>query len=176
MDYVAPAFTVLAQSTISEGDEPFPACLKHLRRLYPEVYGPLVFPTEASFGWAPACREFNLGEDGVRLDGDSISKNRFIELGAYAGRFKNLSPITSGTNNPIPNLTTAYLDTPSVGPMPEPLEYDHSQTKTGGFHHTRLTIPPYFPFVKILGLPARLHPTSGGGTSVSDQWGDTSVS
>ena len=26
-------------------------------------------------------------------------------------------------NNPSPNLTTVYLDTPLVGPTPEPLEY-----------------------------------------------------
>ena len=38
-DYVAPASTVLTQSTVVEGDELFPALLAHLRRRYPEFYG-----------------------------------------------------------------------------------------------------------------------------------------
>ena len=49
--YVAPASTLLAQSMVAEGGEIFPALLAHLRRLYPEVYGPAV-----STGWAPDRR------------------------------------------------------------------------------------------------------------------------
>ena len=52
-DYVGPASTILPQSVITKGDELFPACLKHLRRLYPEVYGPGVQPLEVSLGQAP---------------------------------------------------------------------------------------------------------------------------
>ena len=55
-DYVAPASTVLDQSAIAEGEKIFPAVLYHLRRLYPEVYGPAVFLV-----LAPVCREFPLG-------------------------------------------------------------------------------------------------------------------
>ena len=46
--YVAPAFTVLAQSAVAEGGDLFPVLLAYLRRLYPEVYGPVV-----SMGKAP---------------------------------------------------------------------------------------------------------------------------
>ena len=48
------------------------------------------------------------------------SVNSSFKLGAYAGRLANLN--LAGINNPIPNLTTVYLDTPLVGPTPEPLE------------------------------------------------------
>ena len=82
----------------------------------------------------PARREFHLREDGVGLDGSSINNNRFSELGAYACRFNNLSPSTASMNNPSPKLTHAYLDTPPVGPTPEPLEYapPSYQNRTGG--------------------------------------------
>ena len=39
-------------------------------------------------------------------------------------------------NNPISNLTTTYLDTPPVGPTPDPLEHAHPQTSTIVFQHT----------------------------------------
>ena len=51
--------------------------------------------------------------------GASVSTS--FNLGAYAGRLDNLNLM--GIKNPSPNLTTVYLDTPLVGPAPEPLEY-----------------------------------------------------
>ena len=85
--YVAPESTVLVQSAIAEGDELFPACQKHLQRLYPEVYIPVVRPAEVSLGWAPAHRDLHLGEDVLVLDRVNLSINSFSELGAYAGGF-----------------------------------------------------------------------------------------
>ena len=64
-----------------------------------------------------------------------------IELGTYMGRFTNHK--LSGMNNPIPNLTTVYLDTPLVGPTPKPLEYVPSPGR--------------------LGQPSRYPPSSTGG-------------
>ena len=84
---MAHVFIVLAQSTIAEGDKLFPACLKHLRRLYPEVYSPAV-----SLGRAPARRDFHLGEDGTGLSKGTLIINSFRELGAYAVIFNNISP------------------------------------------------------------------------------------
>ena len=57
------------------------------------------------------------------------SVNSSIELGAYTGRLDYL--ILSGINKPNPNLTTVYLDTPLVGPTPEPLEYVPSPGRLG---------------------------------------------
>ena len=111
--YVAPASTLPAQSVVAEGDELFPALLAHLRRIYPEVYS-----TAVVTGWGPEPRDFQIGEGGVLSDGISVHVS--IKLGAYAGRFTNLN--LAGMNNPRPNLTTVYLDTPLVGPTPEPLE------------------------------------------------------
>ena len=95
-DYVAPKSTVFAQSAIAEQDELFPEILKHLRRLYPEVYGPAV-----SLGWAPAFRHFHLGYYGAGLSGGNLLNNRFSELGACAGRFNHISSSTSRINNPL---------------------------------------------------------------------------
>ena len=44
---VAPVSMVLSQYTIAEGGELFPEILKHLRRLYPEVFGPAVSLVQA---------------------------------------------------------------------------------------------------------------------------------
>ena len=52
-----------------------------------------------------------------------------IKVGAYAGRFNHLN--LAGMNNPSPNLTTVYLDTPLVGPTLEPLEYVPSSGRLG---------------------------------------------
>ena len=104
--YVEPESTVLAQSSIVEGDEIFPAILSHFRRLYPEVHGPVVY-----LGWAPARREFPLVEDGERPSGGNLSINSFIKLGTYI----------ASINNPSPGLTHVYLDTPKVGPTPDTL-------------------------------------------------------
>ena len=49
------------------------------------------------------------------------SVNSSIKLGTYAGRLAYLN--LAGIKNPIPNLTTVYLDNPLVGPTPEPLYY-----------------------------------------------------
>ena len=76
-----------------------------------------------SLGWAPARRYFHLGYYGEGLSGGNIIINIFSDLGAYAGKFKNLSPITGIMNNPSPNVTRVYLDTPIVGPTPYPLEH-----------------------------------------------------
>ena len=113
--YVAPASTVLVQSAVAEGDELFPALLVHLRRIYLEVYGSAV-----GTSWAPERREIHIGE-GEGLSGGNSSVHISIKLGAYAGRLADLN--LAGINNLSPNLTTVYLDTPLVGPTPEPLEY-----------------------------------------------------
>ena len=57
------------------------------------------------------------------------SVNSSIKLGAYAGILDNLN--LAGINNPSPNLTTVYLDTPLVGPTPETLEYVPSPGRLG---------------------------------------------
>ena len=137
-DYVEPASTVLAHSVVVEGGELFSEFLSNLRRLYPEVYGPAV-----SLGWVPERRKFLLGER-EGLSG-STSVNSFIKLGAYAGRFNHIN--LARMNNPSPNLTTVYLDTPLVGLTPEPLDYvpllgrleqpcGYPPTRTGGVPHT----------------------------------------
>ena len=59
--------------------------------------------------------------EGEGLSSGTSSVNNSIKFGAYEGRLANLR--LAGINNPSPNLTTAYLDTPLVGPTPEPLEY-----------------------------------------------------
>ena len=113
--YVAPASTVLVQYAVSEGDDLLAALLAHLRRQYPEVYG-LGLDTAR----AHECREIILGE-GKGMSGVNSSVNSSIKLGAYTGRLDNLN--LAGINNPSPNLTTVYLDTPLVGPTPKPLKY-----------------------------------------------------
>ena len=118
---MAPASAVLAHSAVAEGDELFLAFLAHLRRLYPEVYGPAV-----SMGRAPERREFHIGEGGKVSGGNSVDS---IKLGAYAGIFNHLN--LSGMNNPSLNLTTVYLDTPLVGLTPYPLEYVSSKVLIG---------------------------------------------
>ena len=114
--YVAPESTALFQFMILA----FP---KHLRRLYLEVYDPVVQPSEVSLGQAPALRDVHLREDGVGLGGGTLNNSIFSELGVYACRFNNLRPITARTNKPSLNLTNAYLDTPSVGSTPDPMDY-----------------------------------------------------
>ena len=89
------------------------ALLVHLRRRFPEVYG-LVANTARTH----ECRDTPLREGEEMSGGTSV--NSSIELGAYTGRLDYL--ILSGINKPNPNLTTVYLDTPLVGPTPEPLE------------------------------------------------------
>ena len=97
--YAAPAPTVLVQFAVAKGDEILLELLAHLRRLYPEVYGPAV-----ATGWAPERREFQIGEGEGLIGGTSVNS---VKLRAYAGRFTNIT--LSGINNPIPNLTTVYL-------------------------------------------------------------------
>ena len=121
--YVAPVSTVLAQTAVAEGDELFPALLTNLRRRYPEVYGSAVDTDRA-----PDRREL-LIEEGEGLSGGPSSVNISIKLGAYAGRLANLN--LAGIHNPIPNLSTVYLDTPLVGPTPDPLEYALSLGRLG---------------------------------------------
>ena len=110
--YVAPVPTVFAQSEVVEGGELFLALLAHLRRFYHEVYGPAVFPL-----WEPQRREVHIREGEVLRVRNSINS---IKVGPYTGRFNNLS--LAGMKKPSPNLTTVYIDTPIVGPSPEPLE------------------------------------------------------
>ena len=73
------------------------------------------------WGWASARRSFPLGEDREKSIRGNLSDNSFSKLGAYAGRFDNLSPSIARTNNPSPSLTNVYLDTPPVGPTTDPL-------------------------------------------------------
>ena len=75
----------------------------------------MVRPMEDFLGGAPARREFQPQENGLGLGGGSLIKSSISEVGAYTGRFNNLSPITYRINNPSPNLTTALRD-PSSGP------------------------------------------------------------
>ena len=112
---MAPAYTVFVQSVVAEGGDLFPALLAYLRRQYTEVYG-LAVDTDRT----PERRELLLGEGGG-LSGIPSSVTSSLKLDAYAGRFDNLH--LAGINNPSPNLTTVYLDTPLVGPTLEPLEY-----------------------------------------------------
>ena len=114
--YVAPASTVLAQSAVAEGGELFLALLAHLRRRYPEVYGSVVATC-----WEPELREIQIGETGGLISGNSVHSS--IKIGVDAGRFTNLC--LARMNNSIPNLTIVCLDTPLVGPTPDPLEYFH---------------------------------------------------
>ena len=104
-------------------DDLFPALLSHLKRQYLEVY---VLGVDTA--WAHECREIILRE-GEGLSGVPSSINSIIKLGAYAGRLDNLN--LAGNINPRPNLTTVYLDTPLVGPTPDPLEYVPSPGRLG---------------------------------------------
>ena len=113
-DYVAPASTFLVQSTVAERDELFPALLLHLRRQYPEVYG-----LGVDTAWAHERRELIIGEGEGLSGGTSVSSS--IKLGAYTGRLANLNLV--GNIKTSPNVTAVYLDTPLVGPTPDPLEY-----------------------------------------------------
>ena len=113
--YVAPASTVLVLSAVAEGGELFCVLLAHLRRRYPEVYG-----LGDNTAWAPERREIQI-RAGEGMSGGNLSVTSSLNLGAYTGRLDNLNLV--GVNNPSPNLTTVYLDTPLVGPTPEPLEY-----------------------------------------------------
>ena len=83
-DYVAPVSTVLAQSTVAEGDELLPALLSHLRRRYPEVYSSAVATYQA-----PDRREIQIREGGGLSGGARVHSS--IKLGAYAGTFTNIS-------------------------------------------------------------------------------------
>ena len=121
--YVAPASTALAQSAVADGGELFLALLAHFRRRYPEVYGSAVGTCRA-----PERREIQIGE-GEGLSGGKYSVHSSIKLGAYAGRLANLN--LARMNNPSPNLTTVYLDTPQVVPAPDPLEYTPSPGRLG---------------------------------------------
>ena len=112
--YVAPAYTVLVPSAVAEGEDLFGVLLTHLRRGYPEVYG-----LEDNTAQAPERREIQ-SRVGEGMSGGNLSVNSSLNLGAYAGRLDHLN--LAGINNPSPNLTTVYLDTPLVGPTPETLE------------------------------------------------------
>ena len=138
--YVAPASMVLSQSAVTEGDELFPALLAYLRRRYTEVYGSAVV---TSLG--PERREIQIREGEGLRGGTSVHIS--IKLGAYTGRFTNLSLV--GMNKPSPNLTTFYLDTPIVVPTPDPLEYVPSLKR----------LPPPPPPLHI--THTRMHPPTG---------------
>ena len=114
-DYVAPASTDLAQSAISEEDELFPEILKHLWRLYLEVYSPAV-----SLGRAPAHRDFHLRDDGAGLSGGNLLNNRFNELDGAPG-----------------------VPSPPPGRLGRPHKYP--KTRIGDILHTDKTTPPPTP-------------------------------
>ena len=77
--------------------------------------------------WVYERRDTIFGEGEGLSGGNSI--NSSIKLGDYAGRLTNLN--LARINNPSPNLTTVYLNTPLVGPTPEPLEYVLSPGRLG---------------------------------------------
>ena len=178
-DYVAPTSTVLTQPVVAEGGEIFWAIVSHLRRLYPEVYGPAV-----SLGRVPERREFLLREGGIFSIGNS-SVTKFSKLGAYTGIFNNLSPSIARMRNTSPSLTNFYLDTPLVGPTMERLEYapspgrlgqPHSYplTRTGGVPHTGASKSPPPPPTSILyNQPMDASPHWSGATAQGDTF-DTS--
>ena len=112
--YVAHASTVLVPSAVTEGDDLFPVIIVHLRRQYPEVYG-LGGNTARAHEHRDSLIRAGEGMSGVN------SANSSFKLVAYAGKLDHLN--LAGINNPSPNLTTVYIDTPLVGPTPEPLEY-----------------------------------------------------
>ena len=76
---------------------------------------------------SPDCREIQIREGGLLSGGTSL--NSSIKLGADIVRFTNLS--LAGMNNPIPNLTTVYLDTPLLGTTRDTLEYAPSPGRLG---------------------------------------------
>ena len=104
----------------------------------------------------PECREIQIVEGEV-LSGNNPSVHSNIKVGAYAGRLANLN--LSGMNNPSPNLNTVYLDTPLVGPTPEPLEYVPLPGRLGHpsgvicisnvFHWIKLNIIMDLPFLLL---------------------------
>ena len=151
---MAPAYMVLDQSAIAEGGKLFPVIFSHLRILNPEVCGPAF-----SLGWFSYCREFPIGEEGEGLSGGNYSLNVFSKLGACADRFKNLSPSIARMNNHSPSLTNPYLDTPLVGPTPDPLEYIRLSGHLGQTHRYPLTRTGVFPQTGASNPPA-LPPTS----------------
>ena len=110
---MAPASMVLVPLAVVEGEDLFGALLAHLRRRYPEVYG-----LGDTLDRAPERMDTPIrAGDGIS---GSLSVTSSLNLGAYAGRLYNLN--LAGINNPSPNLTNVYLDTPLVGPTPELLE------------------------------------------------------
>ena len=102
--------------------------------------------------------------------GGNISINKFIKIGTFASGFNNLSPSIARMNHLSPILTNVYLDTPPMGPTPEPLEYatppgrigrphGYPQTSTGEVLHTgaiKSTPPPTHP--RLLGHTHRCIP------------------
>ena len=143
---MAPASTVIAHSAVAKGDEPFPALLGHLRRLYPEVYSSTV-----GMSRAPECREIQIGEGEV-LSGGNYSVHSSTKLGAYTGRLENLNP--AGINKTGPNLITLYLYTPLVGPTLDPLEYVPSPGRLGYLNEYPSTSTGAY-----IGGSRRRHPT-----------------
>ena len=83
------------------------------------------------------------------MSGGPSSVNNSIKVGAIAGRIANLH--LAGINNPSPNLTTVYLDTPLVGPTLEPLEYVPSLGRLGQ--------PIGYPPTSIQGKDSRQNPS-----------------
>ena len=134
--YVDPESTVLAHSAVAKWGGVFPLFPAHLRRLYPEVYGPAV-----PIGRVPARREFRIVEGGELSGENRINSSK---LGAYAGIFNHIK--LAGMNKSSPNLTTVYLDTPLVGLTPEPLEYAPSTGRLGqprGYLPIRTRVGPH---------------------------------
>ena len=120
---MAPASTVLDQSAVPEGDELLLGLLAHLRRQYYEVYG-----SPEGTSRAHERRDIHIRE-GRGLSHGNSSVLSGTKIGAYAGRLANIN--LSEINNPSPNLTTVYLDTPLVGPTPEPVKYVPSPGRLG---------------------------------------------
>ena len=82
-------------------------------------------------------------------------------------------------NNPISNLTTTYLDTPPVGPTPDPLEHAHPQTITIGVQHTCVENPPpyppprkhiYPPILRRIYIPPLVRRNCAGGPTFFHEW------
>ena len=76
-DYVAPAFMVLAWSTVSEGDPPFQALRNHLLRRYPVSYVPVPATIKLdpssyfyTIGWAPEYGDWDVEKEGESRGGN----------------------------------------------------------------------------------------------------------
>ena len=123
--YVDPVSMFLVHSATVDGDELFPASYRNLRKLYPGAYAPSTLGPGPDYpvaltGQAHERGDSQHGDQGGEGLGKLIIDNSFSDLGtADLGRISNIFPSVARMNNLIPNLTTAYFNTPPP-PPPQP--------------------------------------------------------